>query len=88
MSALLKAYRFTVLTTTSAVAVDRNVKFPLYARAGVPKAWLLDVSARRVEVHRYPTPHGYQDVRRLWRGAPVAPQAFPDLALTIDDLPG
>ena len=72
----------------TSVAVDRNIKFPIYARAGVPEAWLLDVSAERLEVYRHPTAHGYQDVRLLQRGAPVAPQAFPDLALTIDDLLG
>jgi Uma2 family endonuclease len=72
----------------TSVAVDRNVKFPIYARAGVAEAWLLDVSARRLEIHRHPAPHGYEDVHRLRRGEPVAPQAFPDLALTIDDLLG
>jgi Uma2 family endonuclease len=67
---------------------DREVKFPIYARAGVPEAWLLDVSAERLEVYRHPTAHGYQDVRLLGRGESIAPQVFPDLALTIDDLLG
>jgi Uma2 family endonuclease len=67
---------------------DRDVKFPIYARAGVPEAWLLDVSAERLEVYRHPTAQGYQEVRLLQRGAPVAPQAFPELGLTVDDLLG
>jgi Uma2 family endonuclease len=67
---------------------DREVKFPIYARAGVSEAWLLDVSAERLEVYRQPTTAGYQEVRLLQRGAPIAPQAFPDLALTVDDLLG
>jgi Uma2 family endonuclease len=46
------------------------------------------VSAERLEVYRQPTTAGYQEVRLLQRGAPIAPQAFPDLALTVDDLLG
>jgi Uma2 family endonuclease len=72
----------------TSLAVDRDVKFPIYARAGVLEAWLLDVSAERLAVYRQPTSDGYQDVRLLQRGAPVVPQAFPDLALTVDDLLG
>jgi hypothetical protein len=48
----------------------------------------LDVSTERLEIHRHSALHGYQDVHRLRRGEPVAPQAFPDLALTVDDLLG
>jgi len=72
----------------TSVAADREVKFPIYARAGVPEAWLLDVSAERLEVHWHPNPDGYQDVRYFQRGESVAPQAFPDLALTVDALLG
>jgi Uma2 family endonuclease len=72
----------------TSLEVDRDVKLPIYARAGIPEAWLLDVSAERLEVFRHPAPHGYQDIRMLHRGEPVVPQAFPDLALTVDDLLG
>lgn len=67
---------------------DRDVKFPIYARAGIPEAWLLDIVAARLEVHRHPTSDGYQDVRHLQRGQLVAPQAFPDVVFTVDDLLG
>jgi Uma2 family endonuclease len=72
----------------TSVVADREVKFPIYARAGVPEAWLLDVVMQRLEVHRQPTPDGYQDVRVLQRGTSVAPEAFPQLVLTIDTLLG
>ena len=65
---------------------DREVKFPIYARAGILEAWLLDVSAGHIEVHRQPTPSGYGNVSLLHRGEVVTPLAFPDLTLTIDDL--
>lgn len=72
----------------TSVETDREVKFPIYARAGVPEAWLLDVSMERLEVHRHPAPDGYQDVRSFQRGESVAPQACPDLVLTVDTLLG
>src|SRR5207237_1757760 len=42
----------------TSMVTDREVKLPIYARAGVPEVWLLDVAAQRVEVHRHPTPAG------------------------------
>ncbi len=72
----------------TSVVTDREVKFPIYARAGVPEAWLLDVATQHLEVHTQPTPDGYQDVRSLQRGESVAPQVFPHLILTVDALLG
>ena len=72
----------------TSVEKDRQVKFPIYARAGIPEAWLLDIVAARLEVHRHSTSDGYQDVRHFQRGQSVAPQAFPDVVLTVDDLLG
>ena len=66
----------------STLRLDRRVKIPRYARAGIIEAWLLDLTTERLEVHRQPTPEGYQDVRLLQRGESVAPQAFPDLVLS------
>jgi Uma2 family endonuclease len=72
----------------TSVVADREVKLPIYARAGVPEAWLLDVATQHLEVHRHPTPDGYQVVHSLQRGESVAPQAFPQLVLTVDALLG
>ena len=70
------------------VELDRNVKIPLYAKAGVREAWLLDLHADRLEVFRQPTPAGYRNVHALGRGQALTVQAFPDLTLTVDDLLG
>ena len=42
---------------------DRRVKLPLYARHGIPEAWLVDLQQRVVEVHRDPQPDGYRSQR-------------------------
>ena len=42
---------------------DRETKLPLYARAGVPEAWLVDLQNSVVEVHTEPSPEGYKVAR-------------------------
>jgi Uma2 family endonuclease len=41
----------------TSLAIDR-VKARVYAKAGVPVYWLIDVGGRRVEVHEQPQPDG------------------------------
>lgn len=72
----------------SSVAVDREVKAPLYGRAGVPELWIADLIADRVEVHREPSPAGYRLVRLYLRGEQVSPLFAPDLAVDVDAILG
>jgi len=67
---------------------DRARKIPQYARAGIREAWLVNFPAQTIEVYRAPTREGYQDVRTLGRGQRLAPEAFPDFTLTVDDILG
>jgi Uma2 family endonuclease len=66
---------------------DRDVKVPLYARYGIPEVWVVDLAEERVLVYRDPDPaEGYRSVQALGRGARLAPRAFPDLELAVDEL--
>ena len=67
---------------------DRSVKLPLYARAGIVEAWLLDLTTDRIEVFRQSTLARYREAETLERNERLAPQAFPDLSLTVADLLG
>ncbi|HUF85361.1 MAG TPA: Uma2 family endonuclease [Acidimicrobiia bacterium] len=49
-------------------AWDREVKARLYARAGVPEMWVVDLDAEVVDVLRDPGPSGYAEMRRAGRG--------------------
>ena len=80
--------RLLVEVMDTSAETDRGVKLPLYARAGVGEVWLADLNADCLEVYRRPTASGYTDARALRRGERVAPQAFADLALTVDELLG
>jgi len=72
----------------STLAVDRRVRMPLYARAAIREAWILDLTADRVEVYRAPTARGYQQVVTFERGQCLSPEAFPDLTIHVADLLG
>jgi Uma2 family endonuclease len=67
---------------------DRRVKLPLYARAGISEAWLLDLTTDRVEVFRQPTGAGYREATTVERNSTLTPRAFVNLSLTVADLLG
>ncbi len=65
------------------VRYDREVKIPLYARHGIPEAWLLDLPGRRLEVYRSPHSGGYARVdchRQGQVSAGLLSEAVVDLA--------
>ena len=72
----------------SSVAYDRRVKLPIYARAGVPEVWLVNVNRNTVEMWRDPVPDGYREQRLVDRDSTIAALAFPDVQLLVQDLVG
>jgi Uma2 family endonuclease len=67
---------------------DRSLKIPLYARYGIPEAWLVDLLEERIEIYRHPTPQGYRSLHIAHRGETVSPTALPDLELSVDEILG
>ena len=65
----------------TSISYDRELKFPLYADAGIPEAWLVDLTENRVEVHSSPESGGtgYGKVSRFVRGEKVASATVPGL---------
>ncbi len=52
----------------SPLAWDRRTKLPRYARHAIPEVWLVDLTARTIEVHREPVGEGYAKVERVTAG--------------------
>ena len=73
-----------VEVSDSTLRYDRDVKLSLYAAAGVPETWLVNLREDWVESNTEPSPEGYRATRRYALGDTIAPQAFPDLAIPID----
>ena len=63
---------------------DRNRKFPRYAAAGIPEAWLFDVFAGVLERHTDPYEGRYRHLVTARRGEALASTTLPDLALAVD----
>lgn len=75
------------VSDTSAV-YDRNVKLPLYARAGIPEAWLVNLPKDFIEAHIEPKNGKYQSVQRLKRGRTLKSTTISGLTLNVDDILG
>ncbi|MBA2450041.1 MAG: Uma2 family endonuclease [Chloroflexi bacterium] len=73
---------------SSSVGVDREIKAPAYARAGVVELWLVDLVADRLEVHRDPSPIGYRLIRLFGRDEQVSPLFAPDFMVRVDAVLG
>ena len=72
----------------TSVEYDRNVKLPLYAKAGIPEVWLATLPEDGVEAHSQPINGIYQEVRVVKRGEFLSPEAIPSLVLSVDDILG
>lgn len=71
----------------SSLRTDLNDKAALYARHGVRDYWVLDLEARRVHVHRGPTPDGYAEtLPPFGADQPVEALLIPGLSLRLDQL--
>ena len=75
-----------VEVTASSHAIDRGRKAELYAAAGIPTYWLIDIPARAIEVRTDPSPAGYRTLRTLEAGDLLASPCEGVDELAIDAL--
>ncbi len=68
----------------SSLADDRVTKGALYARAGIPDYWILNLVDRVLEVYRGPLrSSAHQDTAIVRPGASIAPLARPDTPVEV-----
>ena len=65
---------------------DRGVKLPLYAAAGIPEVWLVDLVAEAIERHTEPHEGRYRQLLTVGRGASLTSAVLPDITIAVDDL--
>jgi Uma2 family endonuclease len=72
---------------------DTGPKASLYASAGIPDYWVIDLLNRRVILHRTPAPDAsqpfgftYGNISRVERNGFVSPLALPDKRIAVADL--
>jgi Uma2 family endonuclease len=64
----------------TSLTCDRERKLPLYAEAGIPEAWLVDLNAGTIEMYSEPGPNGYGRVARFGCERRVVSVTVPGLA--------
>jgi Uma2 family endonuclease len=70
----------------SSLRKDRLIKRGLYARAGVPEYWIVNLDERVVEVHRDPRDGAYATVTTHGEGQVLRPAAFDDIEVPIAEV--
>ena len=74
----------------STLAYDRFEKASLYAKAGIPDYWILDLEQRRLLVYRDPAPvpegAAYRTQLAFKAGDTIAPLAKPDAVIAVAEL--
>ena len=60
---------------------DRTVKLPLYARAGIPEVWIVDLQQCVVDVHTAPSDGRYTGVVTMRQGDTLRPSLAPDVRI-------
>lgn len=74
----------------SSLSYDKDVKFPLYARAGIAEAWLIDLRNDRIEIHSEPSLQagGYSRVEVYGRGETLHSTRLADTQLPVTEILG
>jgi Uma2 family endonuclease len=72
----------------SSLDYDRGCKLRMYARAGIPEYWILNLGDRILEVYRDPdrVPETYRAVTKLQANEHAAPLSFPAAHIQVSAL--
>ena len=77
-----------VEVSDSSLEYDRTVKMPLYAAAGIPESWLLDVEAGVIERHTGPGPRGYRTIEKCTAADRITLVALPSVTVDLATILG
>jgi len=82
-----------VEVSDSSLEYDRGTKGSLYARAGIPEFWIVDLINLQLEVYRKPQPDpaarfgwGYAERFSVSSGQSASPLGMPSAAVAVRDL--
>ena len=64
---------------------DREIKLPLYAEAGIPVIWIINLKDKEVEVHTNPDKKSYLE-RKIFRKDAQLPLPHLDTNITVSDI--
>ncbi len=72
---------FLIEVADTSLEKDREVKLPLYARAGVPEVWIVNLAEKTVEQYQQPDKEGYRSVGVFRKGQSLSNDLIPDISV-------
>jgi Uma2 family endonuclease len=70
----------------STLSRDRNRKAKVYAKAGIREYWIVNIGQQQLIVLKDPQAGLYQSEQILFANAQIAPEAFPDVMISVQNL--
>lgn len=64
---------------------DRKIKLPLYAKAGIPEYWIINIPKKQIEVYREPTDKKYATKKIYKKSQKVKSEAV-DFEIKVSDI--
>jgi Uma2 family endonuclease len=80
--------RLVIEVADTTVLTDRNRKIPVYARAGVPEVWLVNLPAQTIEVFSNPREGVYQNCSEFKRGEVAISATLTDFSPQVNEILG
>lgn len=65
------------------LAYDRGRKIPLYAAAGIPEVWIVNLAAQAIEQYTDPAGNRYRRIVTIQSDTTIASATLPALALSV-----
>ena len=72
----------------STVESDRSFKIPLYAKAGISEAWIVNLQDETIELYAEPVGGAYQVSNTFKRGEEAQAHTVTDLRVKVTDILG
>lgn len=70
------------------VDYDRLIKLPLYAKAGIPEVWIINLPAEQIEIYAEPVGDAYRITKQAQRGEIAQAQSVATLHINTDEVLG
>ncbi|HEY9084843.1 MAG TPA: Uma2 family endonuclease [Candidatus Tyrphobacter sp.] len=70
----------------SSLELDRKIKLPLYAAAGIAEVWIVDLTSNAIEIYTEPYEGRYARAHTARGDDAIVPRAFPGLVVRAAEL--
>jgi len=67
---------------------DRDIKIPLYGRAGIRETWLVDLQDNTIEIYTDPSASGYKSRKKVNPDQTISPIHFPHINIPVKEILG